>query len=142
MTTTRRILVLLPLVAGVLFGSGATAQAAFTDTAKVSATPMSIATASVAAPVSGPGSLTCRSTSATMAPTWTKSTSARVTGYLVTVYFSDGYAQTVQKAATDTAWSQAINLYNVTAYAVQYSVTTQTDYGWTAESPRTGWFQC
>ena len=142
MTTTRGILVLLTLVAGVLVGSGAAAQAAFTDTAKVSATPMSIATASVAAPASGPGSLTCRSTSATMALTWTKSTSARVTGYLVTVYFSDGYSQTVQKAAADTSWSQAITLYNVTAYAVQYSVTTQTDYGWTAESVRTGWFQC
>ena len=142
MTTTRRLLVLLTLVAGVLFGSGAAAQAAYTDTAKVTGAPMSISTATVAAPASGPGSLTCRSTSATMALTWANSTSPRVTGYLVTVYFSDGYAQTVQKAATDTSWSQAINLYNVTAYAVQYSVTTQTDYGWTAESVRTGWFQC
>jgi hypothetical protein len=142
MTTPRRILVLIALVAGVLFASGAAAQASFTDTAKVTASPMSIATGTVAAPVSGAGSLTCRSTSATMALTWTKSTSARVTGYRVDVEFSDGYVQTVQKAATDTSWSAAINLYNVTAYAVRYSVTTQTDYGWTAESAKTAWFQC
>jgi hypothetical protein len=142
MTTTRRILTLIALVTGVLFASGAAAQAAFTDTAQVAGAPMSVATGTVAAPASGPGSLTCRSTSATMALTWTPSTSSRVSGYLVTVYFSDGYTQTVQKAATDTSWSQAITLYNVTAYSVRYSVTTQTDYGWTAESASTGWFRC
>jgi hypothetical protein len=142
MTTTRRIPVLIAVVAGVLFASGAAAQASFSDSAKVTASPMSIATGSVAAPASDPGSLTCRSTSATMALTWTKSTSARVSGYLVTVYFSDGYTQTVPLASTATSWSQAIALYNVTAYSVRYSVTTQTDYGWTAESTATGWFRC
>jgi hypothetical protein len=139
MTTTRRILVLIAVVAGVLFASGAAAQASFTDSVARTTT---ITTATVAAPVAGPGSLTCRTASATMALTWTKSTSARVTGYLVTVEFNDGFVQTVQKAATDTSWSQVINIYNVTAYAVRYSVTTQTDYGWTAQSVKTGWFQC
>ena len=142
MTTTRRALVLIALVAGVLFASGAAAQASYSDTATVNATPMSVSTAAVAAPGAGPGSITCRTSSATMALTWTKSTSARVSGYLVTVYFSDGYSQTVQMTANDTSWSQAIALYNVTAYSVRYSVTTQTDYGWTKESAQTGWFRC
>lgn len=142
MTTTRRILTLAALVAAMLLGSGAAAQASFTDSATATASPMSISTATVAAPVAGPGSLTCGRSSATMGLTWTKSTSARVTGYRVTVYFSDGYAQTVDKAATDTSWSQGITLYNVTAYAVRYTVSTVTDYGWTAESASTGWFQC
>ena len=143
MTTTRRILVLLTLVTGVFLTSGAAgAQAAYTDTATVTATPMSVSTATVAAPGAGPGSITCRSSSATMALTWTKSTSARVSGYLVTVYFSDGYTQTVQMTANDTSWSQAIALYNVTAYSVRYSVTTQTDFGWTKESAQTVWFRC
>ena len=142
MTTTRGILVLITMVAGVLFASGAAAQASFSDTAKVTATPTSISTATVAAPGTGPGSITCRSSSATMALTWTKSTSARVSGYLVTVYFSDGYSQTVPMTANDTSWSQAIALYNVTAYSVRYSVTTQTDFGWTMESTSTGWFRC
>ena len=142
MTTTRRALVLIGLVAGVLFASGAAAQASYSDTATVTATPMSVSTATVAAPGAGPGSITCRTSSATMALTWTKSTSARVSGYLVTVYFSDGYTQTVQMTANDTSWSQAIAHYNVTAYSVRYSVTTQTDYGWTKESAQTGWFRC
>jgi hypothetical protein len=142
MNTARRILVLIALVTGVLFASGAAASASFTDTAKVTASPLSISTATVAAPAAGPGSLTCRSANATMELTWAPSTSARVTGYLVKVHFSDGYVQTVQKAATDTSWSQAIALYNVTAYSVRYTVTTQTDFGWTAESASTGWFRC
>ena len=139
MTTTRRILVLFAVVAGVLFASGAAAHASVTDSVARTTT---ITTATVAAPTAGPGSLTCRTASATMALTWTQSTSARVTGYLVKVHFSDGYVQTVQKAATATSWSQAITLYNVTAYSVRYTVTTQTDYGWTAESASTGWFRC
>jgi C4-dicarboxylate transporter len=141
MNTTRRIAVLLTLVTAVFLGSSAAAQASFTEAVSVTATPMSIASASVAAPVSGPGSLTCGVT-ATMGLTWTKSTSPRVSGYLVTVYFSDGFVQTVQKLATDTSWSQSIALYNVTAYQVRYSVTTQTDFGWTTESVKTGWFHC
>jgi hypothetical protein len=140
MTTTRRIAVLITLVAGVLFASGAAAQASFSE--KLVTPPVSISTGTVTAPAIDPGSLTCRSSSATMALTWTPSSSLRVTGYLVTVHFSDGYMQTVQKAATDTSWSQAIALYNVTAYSVRYTVTTQTDYGWTKESAATGWFRC
>ncbi|GAA3180099.1 hypothetical protein GCM10010531_37700 [Blastococcus jejuensis] len=142
MTTTRRILVLTALAATMFLGSGAAAQASFTESAKVTATPMSIATGTVSAPAAGSGSLTCGRTSATMGLTWTKSTSARISGYRVTVHFSDGYTQTVDKAATDTSWSQGITLYNVTAYAVRYTVSTVTDYGWTAESASTGWFQC
>jgi hypothetical protein len=48
----------------------------------------------------------------------------------------------VQLGATATSWSSTIAEYNVTAYSVAYSVTTQTDYGWTQESARTGTFQC
>jgi hypothetical protein len=142
MSTIRRIVVLVTLLAAVFVGSGAAAQASFAESVPVTATPMRITTASVAAPVAGSGSLVCGVTAATMGLTWTKSTSPRVTGYQVTVYFSDGYVQTVNRAATDTAWSQGILIYNVTAYSVRYSVTTLTDYGWTAESLKTTWFQC
>jgi hypothetical protein len=141
MSTTRRILVLLTLIGAILAGSSA-AQASFAETVKVTASPFTIGTATVAVPTTGPGSLTCGRTTATMALTWTPSTAPKVSGYLITVYFSDGFKQTVQKAATDTSWTQDITLYNVTAYAVRYTVTTQTTYGWTAESTPTGWFQC
>lgn len=141
MSTTRRILVLLTLIGAIVAGSSA-AQASYADSAPVTAAPISIGTATVAVPTTGPGSLTCNRTTATMALTWTQSTAPKVSGYLITVYFSDGYKQTVQKTAADTSWTQDITLYNVTAYAVRYTVTTQTTYGWTAESTPTTWFQC
>lgn len=141
MSTTRRLLVLLALSAAIIAGSSA-AQASYADSATVTASPTTIGTATVAVPTTGPGSLTCGRTTATMALTWTPSTAPKVSGYLITVYFSDGYKQTVQKTPADTSWTQDITLYNVTAYAVRYTVTTQTTYGWTAESTPTAWFQC
>ena len=140
MNRIRRGLLLLALVAGVvLAGSTGTAFASFSDTPSISLGTGT--TATVAAPGSVMGRLTCASP-ATMQVTWQPSTSTRVTGYLVTVYFSDGFVQTVQKTAADTSWSATTNLFNVTAYSVRYSVTTQTDYGWTKESALTGSFQC
>ena len=140
MTRIRRGLLLVAIVVtAVLTGTGPAAQASFADSVRVST---SIATATVAAPVIGPGSLTCGRSTATMALTWTKSTSARVSGYLVSVHFSDGYVQTVPLAATATSWSAPIDLYYVTAYTVRYTVTTQTDYNWTKESASTGTFAC
>ena len=140
MTTKRRILI--SAVAGVLLaGFGATAaQASFSDIADAGA--YTLATASVPAPGNVTGTLTCGSPNATMAATWTASTATQITGYKVTVYFSDGFSQTVQKLATDTSWSASITLYNVTAYSVRYSVTTQTAYGWTTESAKSAWFKC
>jgi hypothetical protein len=139
MNTVRRLLVLLALVPVVILTAGLPADAAFS----VSTTPVSttIAANTVAAPTNVVGKLACARTS-TMSATWTASTSTRVSGYLLTVYFSDGGVQTVQLGATATSWSATIELYYVTAYSVQYSVTTQTDYGWTKESARTGTFQC
>ena len=142
MNPIRRILVLTTAIGVIFAGSSAAAQATFAKSVRVTASPFSVSTASVSVPTTGPGSLVCGKTTATMGLTWTASTAPRVSGYLVTVYFSDGFSQTVPLASTATSWSQVITLYNVTAYAVQYSVTTQTDYGWTAESTATGWFRC
>jgi hypothetical protein len=141
MTIIRR-LVLVPLALLLGFGVlGITpAHASFGDSAAVST--MQVTTTTIAAPGTVKGSLTCGSTSATMAASWTASTTPNPSGYLVTVYFSDGYTQTVPLAATATSWSAAIGIYNVTTYSVQYSVTTQTSYGWTKESARTAWFHC
>ena len=115
------------------------AQASFGDS---TATPvMQVTTATVAAPGNVKGSLTCGSQSATMAATWTASTTPQVSGYMVSVYFNDGYVQTVSLPSTATSWSQAIGIFYVTGSGwVQYSVTTQTSYGWTTESAKTAVF--
>lgn len=139
MTGIRRTLVLTALTIGVLIGSTLPASATFSDAASV---PTTVSTATVAAPGNLAGNLACGRWAAAMSATWSPSTSTRVSGYLVTVYFSDGFVQTVQLGPTATSWSAPINLYWVTAYSIRYSVTTQTNYGWTTESATTPWFTC
>ena len=142
MTAIRRTALTLALALTAFLGSTsstAPAQASFADS--VSRT-TAITTATVTAPANVTGSLTCGRSSATMGTTWNLSTSTRVSGYRVTVYFSDGFVQIVELGATATSWSAPIDVYFVTAFSVQYSVTTKTDYGWSKESARTGTFQC
>jgi hypothetical protein len=144
MTRTRRGLLLLALVTVTVVGSmGSSAQATFADSARVTQSSMSIATVVVDAPDIVNAALDCTRSGATMSMTWSKSTSARVAGYVVKVYFSDGFVQTEPiLGANTTSWSKPISLFNATNYALQYTVTAQTDYNWTAESPKTGTFQC
>jgi hypothetical protein len=142
MTALRRTALALALTfAAVLGSAGATApaQASFADSAARTTT---IETAVVAAPTNVQGNLTCGRSSATMGATWTPSSAARVSGYTVTVYFSDGFVQKTELGPAATSWSAPIDVYFVTAFSVQYSVTTKTDYGWTTESAPTGAFQC
>jgi hypothetical protein len=138
MTRIRRGLVLLGLTAAVVIGASVPASATFADAVAVTTT---VATTTVAAPANFVGKLTC-GRPATMSATWTASATPRVSGYLISVYFSDGFVQTVQLGPTATSWSATIDPYYVTAYSIQYSVTTQTSYGWSKESPRTAGFQC
>jgi hypothetical protein len=138
MTGIRRALVLIGLAVVVIVGAGLPASATYADTVAVTTT---INTTTVAAPANVVGKLTC-GRPATMSANWPPSGTTRVSGYLVSVYFSDGFVQTVQLGPTTTSWSATIDPYYVTAFSIQYSVTTQTDYGWSKESPRTAAFQC
>ena len=138
MIRIRRVLALLGILTALMVATSLPASASFSAATAVST---SINTLVVAAPTNVVGQLACAKT-ATMSATWTASTSPRISGYLVTVYFSDGFTQTVQLGATATSWSASITEYNVTVASVQYSVTTQTSVGWTTESPRVGPFQC
>ena len=138
MNRIRRGLILLGLTVAVIVGASIPASAGFGDSVAVKTT---IATASVAAPGNVVGKLTC-GRPATMSATWSLSGTARVSGYLVSVYFSDGFVQTVQLGPTATSWSTTIDAYYVTAYSINYTVTAKTDYGWSKESAHTGTFQC
>ena len=138
MNGIRRAVVLMVLTVAVILGASVPAFATFKDSVAVTTT---INTTVVAAPTSIVGKLTCAATS-TMSATWVKSTTARVSGYTVSVYFSDGFVQTVQLAGTATSWTAPIDAYYVTAYSINYTVTAKTDYGWSKESAHTGTFQC
>lgn len=139
---TARRLLLAALTAILVVGplGGTAAHASFGITTAPAA--VSFSTASIEAPGSFTGNLVCGASTSTMSATWTASTARSVSGYLITVYFSDGFKQTVQLGSTATSWSASISTFNVTAYSVQYSVTTQTLYGWTRESAKTAWFSC
>ena len=141
MTAIRRTALTLALALTAVLGTAATspALASFSDSASRST---SITTATVNAPGNVVGSLVCGRSSATMGATWNLSATPRVAGYTVTVYFSDGFVQVVELGPSATSWSTPIAPYYVTAFSVQYSVTTKTDYGWVKESARTGSFQC
>jgi hypothetical protein len=138
MNSIRRGLLLLGLTAAVIVGVSIPASATYSDSVTLRTT---ISTGTVTAPGNVVGKLTC-GRPATMAATWTLSTAPRVTGYLVSVYFSDGFVQTVQMGPTATSWSATIDPYYVTAYTINYTVTTQTAYGWSTESAHTGTFSC
>jgi hypothetical protein len=138
MNRIRRALILLGLTVAVIVGASIPASAGYGDSVVVKTT---IATTTVAAPGNVVGKLTC-GRPATMSATWSASGTARVSGYLVSVYFSDGFVQTVQLGPTATSWSATIDPYYVTAYSIDYTVTTQTAYGWSTESAHTGTFQC
>ena len=141
MTTVRRVLAVLGLALAVVVGSSLPASAGYSDTAAIPT--MTLGTATVVAPGNVVGKLTCGGTNSTMNVTWNPSGSPQVSGYRVTVLFSDGFEQTeVVSGAAASTWSKSITTFNVTAYSIRYSVTTLTTYGWNTASGLTGSFRC
>ena len=140
MNGSKRFLTVLALAVGVVVGSSIPASAGVSDTAALNT--MTLDTATVPAPGDVTGDLSCGPSDSTMSVTWTTSSASQISGYRVTVHFSDGYEQSETVAATATSWSQSITTSTVTAYAVRYSVTTLTTYGWFTQSGLTGSFRC
>jgi hypothetical protein len=138
-TGVRRLLAVLGTAVALIFGTVLPASAGFADKEAITLT---AGTVTVAAPGNVVGKLTCGSTSSTMNVTWTASTSSRVSGYRITVHFSDGYKQHTDVDASATSWTAPIPTYNVTAFSIRYTVTTYTEYGWEKETENTGRFQC
>jgi hypothetical protein len=141
MTGIKRALATLGLALSIVLGTVLPASATFSDTESLPT--MSISTATVTAPGTVTGSLTCGGSNSTMGVTWVPSASPGVSGYRVTTRFSDGFVQSeVVNGAATSSWSKSITTYNVTAYSVRYSVATLTTYGWSTQSALTGSFRC
>src|ERR1700712_4639381 len=100
MNGIRRGLILLGLTAAVVVGVSVPANANYADSVAIQTT---ITTATVAAPGSFVGKLTCGHPTATMSASWALSSTPSVSGYLISVYFSDGFVQTVQLGPTATS---------------------------------------
>ncbi|CCG02078.1 hypothetical protein [Blastococcus saxobsidens] len=70
---------------------------------------------------------------------WEPSTTERITGYTVTAYINDNFVHEHHVDAT----AGSANLMFFGFFAdVTFTVTTHTDYGWTAESARTASVRC
>jgi hypothetical protein len=139
-TGIRRRRLLLALTLAFLVGGIAPASATFADPAMLTT---GVETVRVSAPESVSGDLSCGADTSTMAVTWTASSTARISGYRVNVYYSyDGSMESFDLPATATNWSASTPTWKVSPDSVAYSVTTVTDYGWFQESSRQGQFHC
>ena len=74
---------------------------------------------------------------------WQPSTSARVSGYVVKAYRNDGQVTTVgQTDGAATSANTTVDKLGAGSTSVTFSVTTLTDYGWTAESTQSAQMTC
>jgi hypothetical protein len=138
--TRIRTRVLVGPVAALLALLGTTpANAAFSAATAIA--PTSIGTATVQAPGTVKGTVTCGGSNSTLNLSWTASSTPGVTGYVVRIVFSDGYVQTMP-AQTATTWTGSVSTYYVTATTLHMTVTTQTGYGWTKVSAPSAELSC
>ena len=142
MTRLRRhAVVLLVLPLAVVLGLASPARADFS--ASVSTRSTTITTVTVAPPtrLSTAGSTCDADGNLLLKLSWTKSTTARISSYQVrahTLFGAIDYPIGSVGAATTAVSTQLGS--NFFGYA--FTVTTTTDYGWTAESAQTGTLRC
>ena len=69
-------------------------------------------------------------------------TAARVSGYRVRVYLGEAWQDQATVAGTATTWQGNADTFYVSNYTMTFTVSTLTEYGWTAESLRTARILC
>jgi len=141
-TTLRRSTLLALITLATVLGPTGPAHATFDNTTTTTAT---IGTATVAPPTAVTAQMTSCSSSRTQTVqlTWAPSTSARVSGYTIAVLGSAGNTLgTGQAGSTSTSTTISLDKLDVDPSTLTFSVTTLTDYGWTATSPRKAPLPC
>ena len=134
MNTVRRLAVLTGLVTAIFAGTAIPASAAFSASKAVGT---SITTPTVAAPANvSATNVGCLWGLGYARISWAPSTSDRVIGYTVTAHRNGGTTVVASPGATATS---AETLLVGTTY---YTVTTRTEYGWTAVSSQTPTISC
>jgi hypothetical protein len=98
--------------------------------------------------VAGPGlnetttTTTTKNTDLSVTASWSASASRGVSGYVVNAHLADGSVYPMaQNAAGVLSTSAVVDADNL-AYQPRLSVTTLTSYGWTSQSPLTGYISC
>jgi hypothetical protein len=140
MTGIRRGVLLIALTAAVILGASIPASAGYTDQVAVNT---SVSTLNVAAPswvfING----NCQGWWYDVTVTWPASSTTRgVTGYVVTAYLNDG--STYVMGQTD-PYARFVSMSvdsDYLNYQPRVTVTTLTNYGWTAETSRSAVLSC
>jgi hypothetical protein len=127
--------------------TGVQTQTAYSSTT-TSATGSTNVQSSTSSTVAGPGlnetttTTTTRNTDIAVTASWTASGSRGVSGYLVKAHLNDRTVHPMTQTAAGTlSTSQSVDADNL-AYQPRLSVTTLTSYGWTAQTPLTGYVTC
>jgi len=128
-------------------GTGQQTQTAYSSTTSY-ATSASNVNSNTTSTVDGPGPLekttttTTKSTTLTVTASWTASASRGVNGYLVNAYLSDGTVYPMAQTGVSTLSTSASVDAGYLAYQPRLTVTTLTDYGWTATTAKTAVVTC
>jgi hypothetical protein len=130
MTVIRRIALVIGLTVAVIAGASIPASATFAESVKIPTT--SITTPTVLAATNLRVTISCDYWNMNATVTWTRSTSARVSGYQVTAQF--GADQVVLPAGANASRLTYSTSRMWAAHQVPVTITTLTDYGWTKTS--------
>ncbi|TFV65426.1 UNVERIFIED_ORG: hypothetical protein E4P37_09970 [Bacillus sp. AZ43] len=133
------LLVVVLLAAGLVGASAMPSWASFVDQATVTTT---VATPVVPAPGDLVARASCKGRTVTVSLDWTDSAAPRVSGYLVRLYLNNAWQDQATVAPGAGKWGGSADSSYVTNYTMTFTVTTLTEYGWTAESPRTARIVC
>ena len=140
MTRLRSRLLLLAVTAATVLGLDATAaQASFTAQSAFTATAGTV-TVQPVTKLSTAGSV-CTSEGLEVHLSWTPSTTARTSSYRVRAYTWFGYVN-VPVGSVSAARNTFVAQMGRNDLGYSFTVTTVTDYGWTAESTQTGTLRC
>ncbi|NYJ05072.1 hypothetical protein [Petropleomorpha daqingensis] len=132
MSTARRAVLVLVLAVSTVLAGGLAAEASFSESVGGST---SITTNAITAPTGVTAVKNSCSNARWIDVTisWQPSPSARINGYAVTAYRSDGQVTMVGTTGTgSTALRTTVD--KLTGASTVFTVTTTTSYGWTAES--------
>ena len=149
MTAFKRLVVLLGLTAGLVAVGSLPAVATFRATAPLAE--LTLSTVTVAAPTQVEAKAICTTrvhpvTGETTTTTkvkieWWQSGSPGVTGYRIMAYLNDGSSFVLAETGPTDETYETVDKGLLDSQP-EFSVTTLTDYGWTAESDTTGVRPC
>ena len=155
MTGIRRTVLLVTAIVAVVLG-GTPAQAALSDASPALAA--GVTTVTVAAPTnlstggtrcwtttywSSINGVTSTWTTTTMQAkvSWKASTTPRVTNYVIVAHFGGGQVVIDEVPASVTSLTETVD-GSYSNKDIRVTVTAKTDYGWTAESQKSGVIKC